>query len=195
MIYHSGTINVVGASFSNGIFASATGGSATVTTDRGTTINVSQLAQGDIAQVGIEAFASTNGATTVTAGSTITVNGNGNPIADFRSQPRGIMLQSNLGGPASVTYTGPGITVQGGGGIGLVAVSGSQDATTASGSVTVDASRATGPINADGSNAIGILADSGTLRNTAQNRPTTLIPGRCRSLQATCPPKANSAPQ
>jgi len=175
--YHSGTINVVGASFSDGIFASATGGSATVTASSGTSIIVSQAFSTDIAQVGIEAFASTNGATTVTAASTITVNGNGNPMADFRSQPRGIMLQSNLGGAATVTYSGPGITVYGGGGIGIVAVSGSSNNTTASGSVTVDASRATGPINADGSNAIGILADSGTLRNAVRGLPTTLMTG------------------
>ncbi len=73
-----------------------------------------------------------------------------------------------------MTYTGPGITVHGGGGLGIVAVTGSSGAATGSGSATVNAS---GPIVADGSNALGILADSGTIRNQAQGRPTTSITG------------------
>ena len=73
-----------------------------------------------------------------------------------------------------MTYSGPGITVHGGGGLGIVAVTGSSGATTGSGSATVNAS---GPIVADGSNAVGILADSGTIRNNAQGRPTTSITG------------------
>jgi autotransporter family porin len=81
-----------------------------------------------------------------------------------------------LGGAAEVDYTGPGITVHGGGGVGIAAVSGSSGAAAASGRVTVNAS---GPINvtSDSSDAIGILADSGTLRNAIGNRPTTLITG------------------
>jgi len=154
VIYRSGTINLVGASFSAGIFATAPG-SATITTLSGTTIKVSQGFSADIAQEGIEAFA-TNGATLVTAASTILVNGNPtSPVADFRSQPKAIQVQSNSGGPAEVDYTGPGITVHGGGGLGIAAVS-------RSGSVTVNAF---GGIVADGTDAVGILADSGTLRN------------------------------
>src|SRR6516162_5599023 len=154
VIYRSGTINLVGASFSAGIFATAPG-SATITTLSGTSITVSQGFSADIAQEGIEAFA-TNGATLVTAASTILVNGNQtSPVADFRSQPKAIQVQSNSGGPAEVDYTGPGITVHGGGGLGIAAVS-------RSGSVTVNAF---GGIVADGTDAVGILADSGTLRN------------------------------
>ena len=138
VIYRSGTINLVGASFDAGIFATAPG-SAKITTLSGTSITVSKEFSSDIAQGGIEAF-SDNGATTVIAASKITVNGNGNPMADFRSQPVGIQVQSDLGGSAPVTYTGPGITVHGGGGLGIAAVSGSQDAATTSGSVTVNAS-------------------------------------------------------
>jgi hypothetical protein len=81
-----------------------------------------------------------------------------------------------ISGDASVTYSGPGITVHGGGGLGIVAVAGSPDATTQSGKVTVDASMATGPIVADGSNAVGILADSGFIRNVFSSggrAPTT----------------------
>ena len=65
MIYRSGTINLVGASFDAGIFATAPG-SATVTTLSGTSITVSQEFSTDTAQGGIEAFAS-RGATTVTS--------------------------------------------------------------------------------------------------------------------------------
>ncbi len=78
-----------------------------------------------------------------------------------------------------MTYTGPGITVHGGGGLGIVAVIGSsENASTASGSASVIAS-GSGPIVADGSNAVGILADSGTIRNQTSSggRPTTTITG------------------
>ena len=76
-----------------------------------------------------------------------------------------------------MTYTGPGITVHGGGGLGIVAVAGSSGSGSASGSATVDASGATGPIIADGSNAVGILADSGFIRNVFSSggrAPTTM---------------------
>jgi hypothetical protein len=179
VIYRSGTITLDGSSFSDGIFATAPG-SSTITTASGTTITVNQAFSSDTGQKGIEAFA-TSGATTVTAASSILVNGNPtSPVADFRSQPSGIQLQSNVG-PATVDYTGPGITVHGGGGLGIVAVSGSNGNTSASGSgpVTVNAS-GSGPIVADGSDAVGILADSGTLRDTVRNLTPTLTTGLVR---------------
>src|SRR6516165_9610278 len=169
--YNGGTINLTGGSFSDGIFATA-GGSATVTTLPGTTVIVSSTSPG---LTGVEAF-SGSGATLANVASTIQVTGNPTPAAgDFRFQPAGIQLQSNVG-PASVNYTGPGITVQGGGGLGIAAVSGSSGAAAASGSVTVNAS---GPINitADSSDAVGILADSGTLRNTVRGLAPTLMTG------------------
>src|SRR6516162_4510341 len=171
--YNGGTINLTGGSFSDGIFATA-GGSATVTTLLGTTIIVSSTSPG---LKGVEAF-SGSGATLANVASTIQVTGNPTPAAgDFRFQPAGIQLQSNVG-PATVNYTGPGITVHGGGGVGIVAVSGSNGNTAASGSgpVTVNAS---GPINvaSDSSDAVGILADSGTLRDTVRGLAPTLMTG------------------
>jgi len=168
--YNGGTINLTAGSFSNGIFAS--GGSATITTLLGTSIIVSSTASG---ASGVEAFADP-GATLANVASKIQTTGPAiPPVNDFRFQPAGIRLQSNLG-PASVNYTGPGITVQGGGGLGIAAVSGSSGAGVASGSVTVNAS---GPINitADSSDAVGILADSGTLRNTVRGLAPTLTTG------------------
>ena len=134
--YNGGTIDLTGGSFSDGIFATARG-SATITTLPGTTIMVSSTSA---APTGVDAFA-TNGAATATVASTILINGNPTvPTTNYKSNPTGIRAPSDLGGDVSVTYTGPGITVHGGGGLGIVAVSGSSDATTASGSVTVNAS-------------------------------------------------------
>ena len=124
----------------------------------------------------MEAFAD-NGAATATVASTILINGNpAVPTTNYKSNPTGIRAQSDLGGNVSVT-SGPSITVHGGGGLGIVAVSGSSDSTTASGRVTVNASG--GPIIADGSNAVGILADSGFIRNvfSSGGRPPTTITG------------------
>jgi hypothetical protein len=164
VIYRSGTINVQGAGAA-GIFASAETGSATITTLPGTSILVSPQFLSDIAVEGIDAF-STNGNTTDTVASTILINGNpAVPKTNYKSNPTGIRASSDLSGSASVTYTGPGITVHGGGGLGIVAVAGSSGMGSASGNATVDASGATGPILADGSNAVGILADSGFIRN------------------------------
>ena len=158
--YNGGMINLTGGSFSDGIFA--TGGSATITTLPGTTITVSSTSA---APTGVEAFATSGAALANPVASTITIFGNpAVPTTNYKSNPTGIRAQSDLGGDVSVTYTGPSITVQGGGGLGIVAVSGSRDNTTASGSVTVNASG--GPIiAADSSNAVGILADSGFIRN------------------------------
>jgi outer membrane autotransporter protein len=171
--YNGGTINLTGGAFSTGIFSSATG-DATVTAMPGTAVTVNSTAAG---AAGIDVF-SGSGATLAKVASTIQVTGPTGPsTGDFRSQPRGIQVQSDLGGPAEVDYTGPGIAVHGEGGLGIAAVSGSPDATTPSGTVTVDASGATGPIIADGSDAIGILADSGTLRNVVRSRPSTTTTG------------------
>jgi len=133
VIYRSGTIDVRGGNFPGGIFANTTSnanpGSATVTTLPGTTIMVSTT---DMAPQGIIEFAG-NGAAMANVASTILINGNPTAAAgDFRFQPNGIQLQTNLG-PAEVDYTGPGITVHGGGGVGIAAVSASNGATTASG--------------------------------------------------------------
>ena len=130
--------------------------------------------------------------------STILINGNpAVPTTNYKSNPTGIRASSDLSGDASVTYTGPGITVHGGGGLGIVAVAGSSGSGSASGSATVDASGATGPIIADGSNAVGILADSGFIRNvfSSGGRAPTTITGPCRSLRATSPPWGSSAPR
>src|SRR6516225_4890023 len=171
--FNGGTIDLTGGSFSNGIFATA-GGSATVTTLAGTTIIVSSTGA---APTGVEAF-SDSGAATASVASTITINGNpAVPTTNYKSNPTGIRVQSDTFGDASVTYTGPGITVHGGGGLGIVALAGSPDTATQSGRVTVDASMATGPIVADGSNAVGILADSGFIRNVFSSggrSPTTM---------------------
>jgi hypothetical protein len=163
--YNGGTINLTGGGFSSGIFAS--GGAAIITTLSGTTVILNLTSTGS---AGIEAFAG-SGATLANVASTIEVTGPATPpVSDLRFQPTGIRLQSNAGGSAEVNYTGPGITVRGGGGQGISAIS-------RTGSVTVNAS---GPINvtADSSDAIGILADSGTLRNAISGgNPPALITG------------------
>jgi outer membrane autotransporter protein len=162
--YNGGTINLTGGSFSSGIFASG-GGDATITTMPGTAVTLNLTSTGS---AGIEAF-SGSGATLANVQSTIQVTGPATPpVSDLRFQPTGIRLQSNAGGSAEVDYTGPGITVHGGGGQGISAIS-------RSGSVTVNAS---GPIVADGSDAVGILADSGTLRNAISGgNPPALTTG------------------
>jgi hypothetical protein len=178
--YHRGTIDIsqTDTGIVAGIFAaSGDVGSATITTDPGTAVTVS--GQGS-ALFGIDAFAS-GGASTADVASTILIDGSPTTTNRYRRNPSGIIATSDPNatsdpiGSASVSYTGPGITVRGGGGLGIVAVAGSPDGASASGPVTVDASGASGPIVADGSNAIGILADSGTIRNFVadENPPTT----------------------
>lgn len=171
--YDRGTIDLTGGGFSTGIFASGAAG-ATITTGSGTTVIVSSASA---APAGVEAF-SDSGATLAKVASTILINGNpAVPTTNYKSNSTGIQVQSDLSGPAEVDYTGPGITVQGGGGLGIVTVAGSPGSGSASGSATVDASGATGPIIADGSNAVGILADSGFIRNVFSSggrSPTTI---------------------
>ena len=169
-----GTITVQGQNAA-GIFASTSTGSASITTFPGTTIVVGQPT--DIGpKVGIDAFTDSGPATDIVR-STITINASPDvPTTNYKSNPTGIRASSDLSGDASVTYTDPtGITVRGGGALGIVAVSGSLDATTQSGRVTVNAS---GPIDTkDSSNAVGILADSGFIRNVFSSggrAPTTI---------------------
>ena len=164
VIYRSGTINVQGNGAA-GIFATANVGSATIDNPSRHHHYREQEFPTGAAPTGVDAF-STNGAATATVASTILINGNpAVPTTNYKSNPTGIRAQTDLSGSASVTYTGPGITVHGGGGLGIVAVPGSES-TTASGSATVNAT-GSGPIVADGSNAVGILADSGTIRNVS----------------------------
>jgi outer membrane autotransporter protein len=178
--YHRGTINITqtDTGIVAGIFAaSGDVGSATITTDPGTTVMVK--GQGS-ALFGIDAFAS-GGTATADVASTIVVEGSPTTTSIYRRNPSGIIVTTDPNaatdpiGSASVAYSGPGITVHGGGGLGIVAVAGSPGSGSESGPVTVDASGATGPIVADGSNAVGILADSGTIRNVVADgdSPTT----------------------
>jgi hypothetical protein len=180
VIYRRGTIDITqtDTGIAAGIFAaSGDVGSAIINTDPGTTVMVSSGQSSAV--FGIDAFASSGDAQTNVA-STILINGNPTtPATSYRRNPTGIIATTDPNSPTDpvgsvlVNYTGPGITVHGGGGLGIVAVAGSVDDSTKSGSVTVNAS---GPIVADGSNAVGILADSGTVRNVFRNSaspPTT----------------------
>jgi outer membrane autotransporter protein len=174
--YHRGTIDITQSDtgIAAGIFASSSDvGSATIRTDSGTTVMVSSGLSSAV--FGIDAFASGGNATADVA-STILIDGSSTAASTYRRNPTGIIVTTDptftpglIIGSASVTYSGPGITVHGGSGLGIVAVAGSVDETTKSGSVTVSA---TGPIVADGSNAVGILADSGTIRNVFRGSPS-----------------------
>jgi hypothetical protein len=108
-------------------------------------------------------------AITADVASTITNIGAPNPSNIFRN-PTGIRALSFADAPITVTYTGPGITTQGGGGVGIQALSGR-------GSILVNSS---GPINTmDGFNAVGILADSGTTLSRSSGLITefgTIVP-------------------
>ena len=105
--FHSGTINVSGYS-PRGILAWADGnGSARVTTDAGTFINITTTPVGGSAGV----YLYTNTATAANgqelrANVASTITGNGR-------RARGIEAWSNADAPIFVTYTGPGITTAG----------------------------------------------------------------------------------
>jgi outer membrane autotransporter protein len=163
--YHSGTINVFG-NRPRGIVVWAEGdGSATVTTDPGTFIIVDGTNNPGVdprtlpvkAGVAVQTDSATaaNGRSlTANVASTILNFGPATPDTNIFNNPVGIRTISYVDAPTTVTYTGPGIRTQGGGGAGIQALSGS-------GSITVNAS---GPIDTtNGSNAVGILADSGTI--------------------------------
>jgi hypothetical protein len=68
-------------------------------------------------------------------------------------------------------YTGPGITTEGGGGIGILALA--RNGGVSSGGVTVASS---GPITTNGVEALGIVADSGTIYNATRTPPTPTSP-------------------
>ena len=68
-----------------------------------------------------------------------------------------------------MNYTGPGITTEGGGGIGILALARNGGGPGInSGGVTVTSS---GPITTNGVEALGIVADSGTIYNVTHSRP------------------------
>jgi outer membrane autotransporter protein len=178
VLYHGGTISVQG-NRPRGIVAWAEGdGSASVLTDPGTTIIVSGANPGDSSPtqpvkaavaVQLDSATAANGRSlTAIVASTIMNLGPAAPDTNIFNNPVGIRTIGYADAPTTVTYTGPGITTQGGGGAGIVALSGS-------GSITVNA---TGPIDTtNGSNAVGILADSGTIlaRNNRQLTDTQTI--------------------
>ena len=132
--FHSGTINVSGYS-PRGILAWADGnGSARVTTDAGTFINITTTPIGGSA--GVYLFTDTateaNGQE-LRANVASTITGNGR-------RARGIEAWSNADAPIFVTYTGPGITTTGLRANGINGFSGS-------GSVNIIS---TGPIKTNG---------------------------------------------
>jgi outer membrane autotransporter protein len=184
--YNSGTINVFG-NRPRGIVVWAQGdGSASVTTAPGTVITVSGSNNPGVdpptlpVKAGISlqldsATAANGRSITANVASTITNSGAATPDPSIFNDPVGIRAISYVDAPITITYTGPGITTQGGGGAGIQALSGG-------GSITVNAF---GPINTtDGSNAVGILADSGTtlaqrsglLTDTTTVRAGVLLP-------------------
>ena len=137
-----------------GILAWADGnGSARVTTDLGTFINITTT---PIGSAGVYLF--TNTATEANgqelrANVASTITGNGR-------RARGIEAFSDADAPIFVTYTGPGITTAGLRSNGINGFSGS-------GSVNIIS---TGPIKTNGERAFGIFADSGTIaRSTTFN--------------------------
>ncbi|MGB8488798.1 MAG: hypothetical protein WCD67_21220, partial [Xanthobacteraceae bacterium] len=175
--YRSGTIDVQGR-FSNGIFAGAEGnGTAQVDTLPGTTIIVSgtlpvestpsqSLTAGITAELGGAAAAGS--AITVNAASTINMFGKVTPNSSIFGNPVGIRTLSRADAPITVNYTGPGITTEGGGGIGILALVNNGGGGGNSGGVTVASS---GPITTSGVEALGIVADSGTIYNATHSRP------------------------
>ena len=105
--FHSGTINVSGDS-PRGILAWADGnGSATVTTDAGTFINITTTPVGGSA--GVYLF---SGTATAANGQELSANVASTITGDGR-RARGIEACSNADAPIFVTYTGPGITTTG----------------------------------------------------------------------------------
>jgi autotransporter family porin len=176
--YSSGTIDVQGR-FANGIFAGADGnGTAKVTTLPGTTIIVSgtlpgestptqSLTAGITAELG--GAAALGSAITVNAASTINMFGTVTPNSSIFGNPVGIRAISRADAPITVNYTGPGITTEGGGGIGILALANNGGGSGInSGGVTVASS---GPITTNGAEALGIVADSGTIYNVTHSRP------------------------
>ena len=90
------------------------------------------------------------------------------PNTSIFGNPVGIRTISRADAPITVNYTGPGITTQGGGGIGILALANNGGGGGSSGGVTVASS---GPITTSGVEALGIVADSGTIYNATHSRP------------------------
>ena len=91
--------------------------------------------------------------------STITSVGPATPGLAILSRPIGIRANnSGSNAPISITYSGLGITTQGGNGIGILAQSGG-------GSININSS---GPITTDGYGAHGIVANRGGPTDTVQ---------------------------
>jgi hypothetical protein len=187
VVYRSGTIDVQGRA-SNGIFAGASGqGSAEITTLPGTTIIVSgtnpgqttptqSVTAGMSAELG--GAAALGSTITVNAASTINTFGTVTPNASIFGNPVGIRALSKAvtdAAPIFVDYTGPGITTEGGGGIGILALARDGGGPGInSGGVTVASS---GPITTNGAEALGIVADSGTIYNATRNPSVAPGPG------------------
>ncbi|QIG48314.1 autotransporter outer membrane beta-barrel domain-containing protein [Nordella sp. HKS 07] len=152
VLYHSGTIDMSVGNAPRGILAWAGGdGSATAITDDGTVINTSGPVRGGpgVYVFAGSATAANNRAVTAIVASRITSIGPAD-ASDPLNRPNGIRAFSALDAPIIVEYTGPGITTQGGNGIGIVALSGG-------GGIDVTS---TGPITTSGSVAMGIFAES-----------------------------------
>ena len=90
------------------------------------------------------------------------------PNTSIFGNPVGIRAISRADAPITVNYTGPGITTEGGGGIGILALANNGGGGGNSGGVTVASS---GPIKTNGVEALGIVADSGTIYNVTHSRP------------------------
>jgi outer membrane autotransporter protein len=162
--YSSGTINAFGNA-PRGIVAWVEGdGSASVTTAAGTIITITGSDNPGVdpptlpvaSAIALEldsATAAAGRALTADVASQISNIGAPTPGVFFRN-PTGIRALAFADAPITVNYTGTGITTQGGGGAGIMALSDS-------GSVNVNSS---GPIDTSGGfNAVGILADSGSV--------------------------------
>jgi outer membrane autotransporter protein len=149
--FNSGTLDV-SAVRPRGILAWVDGnGSATVNTAANTVINVSGSQFGG---PGVYLFSSTAAApNALTANVASRIMSVGPATTNPANLPVGIRANnSGTSAPIFVTYTGPGITTQGGNGTGILATSGS-------GSINISS---TGPITTNGSGGSGILAQSRT---------------------------------
>ncbi len=147
--FNGGTLNV-SAVRPRGILAWGDGnGSASVTTAPNTVINVSGTQFGG---PGVYVFSSAASAT-LTADVASQIISVGPATTNPANLPVGIRANnSGTSAPIFVTYSGPGITTQGGNGHGILATSGS-------GGIDISS---TGPITTNGSSASGILAQSRT---------------------------------
>jgi hypothetical protein len=154
VFYHSGTIEV-DANNPRGILVWTDGdGSSTLVTDPGTKIIVTGGGPGAYVYAGSATAANDRSVSATVASEIMTF---GPASTDPGNRPWGIGAFSGEDAPIFVTYTGPGITTQGGNGIGIRALSDS-------GSINVDLS---GPIKTNGSGAHGVFAQSGSTTTVA----------------------------